>query len=200
MGKGEQTRQAIVDEAFSLASQIGVSGLSIGVLAERRRMSKSGLFAHFGSKEELQLAVLRESQERFADAVLRPALSEPRGLPRLRAVFLNWLDWTRTANLPGGCVINSAAAEFDDQPGPLRDEVRRALLALRQTLTTLVARAVEVGDLRADTDVQQFVFEVSGIYQATHQARRMLDDPEAARRALAAFDRLVQDYAPPKES
>ena len=200
MGKGEQTRQAIVDEAFSLASQIGVSGLSIGVLAERRRMSKSGLFAHFGSKEELQLAVLRESQERFADAVLRPALSEPRGLPRLRAVFLNWLDWTRTANLPGGCVINCAAAEFDDQPGPLRDEVRRALLALRQTLTTLVARAVEVGDLRADTDVQQFVFEVSGIYQATHQARRMLDDPEAARRAQAAFDRLVQDYAPPKES
>jgi AcrR family transcriptional regulator len=101
MGKGEQTRQAILDEAFSLASCIGVGALSIGVLAERTRMSKSGLFAHFGSKEELQLAVLRESQLRFGEAVVRPALREPRGLPRLRAMLANWLDWTRAVNSAG---------------------------------------------------------------------------------------------------
>ena len=195
MGKGEQTRQAILDEAFSMASRIGVGALSIGVLAERTRMSKSGLFAHFGSKEELQLAVLRESQARFAEVVLRPALRLPRGLGRLRAMVINWLDWTRAVNLPGGCVINAAALEFDDQPGPLRDEVRNSLLALRRTLAETVAKAVETGELRPDIDIQQFVFELNGIYQATQQNRRLFSDPDADRRALAAFDRLVRDHA-----
>lgn len=195
MSKGEQTRQAILDEAFSMASRIGVGALSIGVLAERMRMSKSGLFAHFGSKEELQLAVLRESQARFAEVVLRPALRLPRGLGRLRAMVINWLDWTRAVNLPGGCVINAAALEFDDQPGPLRDEVRNSLLALRRTLAETVANAVETGELRPDIDIEQFVFELNGIYQATQQNRRLLSDPDADRRALAAFDRLVRDHA-----
>ena len=195
MGKGEQTRQAILDEAFSMASRIGVGALSIGVLAERTRMSKSGLFAHFGSKEELQLAVLRESQARFAEVVLRPALRLPRGLGRLRAMVINWLDWTRAVNLPGGCVINAAALEFDDQPGPLRDEVRNSLLALRRTLAETVAKAVETGELRPNIDIEQFVFELNGIYQATQQNRRLFSDPDADRRALAAFDRLVRDHA-----
>lgn len=195
MGKGEQTRQAILDEAFSMASRIGVGALSIGVLAERTRMSKSGLFAHFGSKEELQLAVLRESQARFAEVVLRPALRLPRGLGRLRAMVINWLDWTRAVNLPGGCVINAAALEFDDQPGPLRDEVKNSLLALRRTLAETVAKAVETGELRPDIDIEQFVFELNGIYQATQQNRRLFSDPDADRRALAAFDRLVRDHA-----
>ncbi|WP_310449426.1 TetR/AcrR family transcriptional regulator [Sulfuritalea sp.] len=195
MSKGEQTRQAILDEAFSMASRIGVGALSIGVLAERTRMSKSGLFAHFGSKEELQLAVLRESQARFAEVVLRPALRLPRGLGRLRAMVINWLDWTRAVNLPGGCVINAAALEFDDQPGPLRDEVKNSLLALRRTLAETVAKAVETGELRPDIDIEQFVFELNGIYQAAQQNRRLFSDPDADRRALAAFDRLVRDHA-----
>ena len=201
MGKGEQTRQAILDEAFSMASCVGVDGLSIGVLAERTHMSKSGLFAHFGSKEELQLAVLRESQERFAETVIRPALRQARGLARLRTIMANWLDWTNTCNLPGGCVINAAAAEFDDQPGPLRDEVRNALQALRRTLGETVAKAVATGELRADTDIEQFVFELSGIYQVTQQNRRLFNDPDADRRAQVAFDRLVRDNAvfPDKE-
>ena len=195
MGKGEQTRQAILDEAFAMASCIGVGGLSIGALAERAHMSKSGVFAHFGSKEDLQLAVLRESQARLADAVVRPALRQPRGLARLRAIVTNWLDWTRACNLPGGCVINAAAAEFDDQPGPLRDEVRNSLQALSHSLGQTVAKAVEAGELRADIDIDQFVFELNGIYQATQQRRRLFDDPDADRRALVAFDRLVRDYA-----
>jgi AcrR family transcriptional regulator len=195
MGKGEHTRQAILDEALSMASCIGVGSLSIGVLADRTHMSKSGLFAHFGSKEELQLAVLRESQQRFAEVVIRPALRLPRGLARLRAIVTNWLNWTRTCNLPGGCVINAAAAEFDDQPGPLRDEVKSGLLALRRTLAETVAKAVATGELRADTDIDQFVFELNGIYQVTQQSRRMFNDPDADRRALVAFDRLVRDNA-----
>lgn len=182
-----------------MASCIGLGSLSIGVLAERTHMSKSGLFAHFGSKEELQLAVLRESQQRFAEVVVRPALRLPRGLARLRAIVVNWLDWTRTCNLPGGCVINAAAAEFDDQPGPLRDEVRNGLLALRRTLAETVTKAVATGELRADTDVEQFVFELNGIYQVTQQSRRLLNDLDADRRALAAFDRLIRDNAVTEE-
>jgi AcrR family transcriptional regulator len=201
MGKGEHTRQAILDEAFALASCVGVGGLSIGMLAERTKMSKSGLFAHFGSKEELQLAVLREAQQRFAEVVLLPAFRQPRGLGRLRAIVVNWLDWTREANLPGGCVINAAAAEFDDQPGPLRDEVRKGMLALRHTLATTVAKAVAAGELRPDTDPDQLAFELEGIYQVAQQSRRLLNDPDADRRALLAFDRLVRDFAvdPAKE-
>lgn len=176
-----------------MASCVGVGGLSIGALAERTRMSKSGLFAHFGSKEELQLAVLREAQQRFADIVLRPAFRQPRGLTRLRAIVVNWLDWTKLACLPGGCVINAAAFEFDDQPGPLREEVKNGLLALRRTLGETVAKAIEVGELRSDTDIDQFVFELEGIYQVTQQCRRLFEDPDAERRALIAFDRLVRD-------
>lgn len=195
MGKGEQTRQAILDEAFSLASCIGIGALSIGVLAERTHMSKSGLFAHFGSKEELQLAVLREAQTRFAELVLRPAFRQPRGIVRLRAILVNWLDWTSAANLPGGCVVNAAAQEFDDQPGALREEVKNGLQALRRALAEAVGFAVASGELRPDTDIDQFVFELNGIYQAAHQSRRILDDPDAGRRALIAFDRLVRDQA-----
>lgn len=182
-----------------MASCVGVGGLSIGGLAERTKMSKSGLFAHFGSKEELQLAVLRESQQRFIDIVLRPAFRQPRGLTRLRAIIINWLDWTRVANLPGGCVMNAAAAEFDDQPGPLREEVKNGLLALRRTLAETLAKAVEIGELRPDTDIEQFVFELEGIYKVTQQSRRLFEDPEADRRAGIAFDRLVRDCAVQKE-
>ncbi len=182
-----------------MASCVGVGGLSIGALAERTNMSKSGLFAHFGSKEELQLAVLRESQQRFADIVLRPAFRQPRGLTRLRAIVMNWLDWTREACLPGGCVIMAAAAEFDDQPGPLREEVKNGLLAMRRTLAETIAKAIETGELRPDTDIDQFAFELEGIYQVTQQSRRLLDDPDADRRALIAFDRLVRDNAVLKE-
>jgi AcrR family transcriptional regulator len=195
MSKGEATKQLIIDEAFALASRIGVGMLSIGMLAERTGMSKSGLFAHFGSKEELQLAVLRAAGQRFGEIVVGPALRLPRGVGRLRAIVLNWLEWTRSAELPGGCVINAAAAEFDDQPGALRDEVRRNLLALRELLTDTVRKAIGCGDLRADTDPDQFVFELTGIYQAAQQSRRLLNDPNADQRALTAFERLVADYA-----
>lgn len=123
------------------------------------------------------------------------ALREPRGLARLRAIVVNWLNWTRAVNLPGGCVINAAAAEFDDQPGPLREEVKKGLLALRRTLADAVGKAVEIGELRRDIDIDQFVFELGRIYQVTHQSRRLFNDPDADRRALVAFDRLVRDNA-----
>jgi AcrR family transcriptional regulator len=196
MGKGEETRQAILDEALSLCSQVGVSGLSIGGLADKAGMSKSGLFAHFGSKEELQIAVLREGQQRFVDTVVRPALKSPRGVARLRAILVNWLDWTQRAQLPGGCPMNAAANEFDDQPGPVRDAVEAGLADGRRLLANAVRMAIETGELRPDTDVEQFVFEFTGITLVNMQNKRLFKDKDANRRALDAFERLVRDYAP----
>ena len=195
MGKGEETRQAILDEALALCSQVGVSGLSIGALADRAGMSKSGLFAHFGSKEELQIAVLREGQQRFIDTVVRPALKAPRGIARLRAILANWLDWTRRAQLPGGCPMNAAAQEFDDQPGAVRDTVEAGLADGRRMLANAVRLAIEAGELRPDTDVGQFVFEFSGIVLVAMQGQRLFKDKDANRRALDAFERLVRDFA-----
>jgi AcrR family transcriptional regulator len=197
MGKGEETRQAILDEALSLASRIGVSGLSVGALAERTGMSKSGLFAHFGSKEEMQLAVIREAQARYVDFVVRPALKETRGLARLRAFLKNGLDWTRRARLPGCCPLNAAANEFDDQPGPVRDAVASGLAAGRRTLVDAVRMAVETGELRQDTDVEQFVFEMVGINLVAMQSQSLFKDKDSYQRALDAFERLVRDHAAP---
>ena len=199
MGKGEETRQAILDAALVLSSQVGISGLSIGMLADKASMSKSGLFAHFGSKEELQIAVVRESQQRFVDTVVRPALKAPRGIARLHALFSNWLDWTSRARLPGGCPLNAAANEFDDQPGPVRDAVEAGLNEGRRMLANAVRLAVETGDLRADTDVDQVVFEFTGIELVTMQNKRLFRDKDAHRRAVDAFERLLRDYANPKK-
>lgn len=195
MGKGEETRQAILDEALALCSQVGVSGVSIGALADKAGMSKSGLFAHFGSKEELQIAVLREGQQRFVDTVVRPALKEKRGLARLRALMANWLNWTEKARLPGGCPLNAAATEFDDQSGPVRDAVAAGLADGRRMLANAVRMAVETGELRPDTDVEQFVFELVGIELVAMQSQRLFKDRDANRRALDAFERLVRDHA-----
>jgi len=199
MGKGEETRQAILEQAIALASEVGVSGLSIGALADKAGMSKSGLFAHFGSKEEMQLAVLRAAQERFAEFAFKPALKERRGLPRLRALMTNWLNCTEKARLPGACPLNSAANEFDDQPGPVRDAVAAGLADGRRMLANAVRLAVEAGDLREDTDVDQFVFELVGIELAAMQSQRLFRDKQAIPRALGAFERLVRDHQPSRK-
>lgn len=199
MGKGDETRQAILDEALALSSQVGIAGLSIGALADKAGMSKSGLFAHFGSKEELQIAVVREGQQRFIDTVVRPALKAPRGVARLRALFAHWLDWTTRARLPGGCPLNAAANEFDDQPGPVRDAVEAGLADGRRMLANAVQLAVETGELRTDTDPEQVVFEFTGIELVTMQNKRLFRDKDANRRAVDAFERLLRDYANPQK-
>lgn len=193
MGKGEQTRQAILGQALALASENGLSGLSIGLLAERSGLSKSGLFAHFGSKEELQLAVIREAQERFAEVVVRPALKERRGLARLRAMLRNGIGWTQKAGLPGGCPLMSAALEFDDQPGVVRDAVELSQREWRRTLAQAIRIAMEVGELGADTDPEQLAFEIVGIDLVALTWQRLFRDGDIEQRAMRAFDRLVRD-------
>src|SRR5678815_2314775 len=123
MRKGEVTRQAILERAAQLASVDGLRGLSIGRLAEDLKLSKSGLFAHVRSKEGLDQLVVELAGERFVEAVVKPALAAPRGEPRLRAIFEQWLRWPQRSGLPGGCFFVAAAAELDDRPSPARDRL-----------------------------------------------------------------------------
>jgi AcrR family transcriptional regulator len=196
--KGEQTRVVILDEALKIASKLGLEGLTIGSLAEATGMSKSGLFAHFGSREDLQLAVLEHAAQRYGERVFVPVLKIDRGLPRLRALFERWLDWALESGLPGGCIMISAAAEYDDRPGPIRDAVI-ANQHRGNAITQKAARlAIEEGHLGPDTDPEQISFELLGIVLAAHNHRRLLGgDKEARKRALTAFDQLIARHALP---
>ena len=170
----------------------------MGTLAQATGMSKSGLFAHFGSREEMQLAVLEHAAQRYGERVFAPALKIERGLPRLRALFANWLDWTLSSGLPGGCIMISAANEYDDRPGPIRDAVianQRRGAALSERAVRL---AIQEGHLDPHTDPQQIAFEMLGIVLASHNHRRLLGDKEARKRALTAFEELVARHAPRK--
>jgi AcrR family transcriptional regulator len=193
--KGERTRAAILDEALRIVSKAGLDGLTIGTLAEATGMSKSGLFAHFGSREELLLAVLAHGQAEFGEVVFQPAMAKPRGLPRLRAMVVNWLDWTESAELPGGCPMIGGASEFDDRPGPVRDMLAGGQRTWIETLKRAVRQAVEEGQLAKEADPEQIAFEIFGIALVVHHHRRLLSYKKARERALVAFDSLLKRHA-----
>ena len=196
MRKGEKTREAILDRALRMASELGLEGLTIGRLADELDLSKSGLFAHFSSKENLQVRTLDRAAERFVEVVVRPTLAAPAGEPRLRALFEHWLDWPRRVRQPGGCIFAAAAAELDDRPGPARDrlvELQREWLA---TIERVVVRAKEVGHLGAHVEPGQLAYELLGITLALNFQDRLLREPRARERALTAFERLVADARP----
>src|SRR5882672_4511407 len=195
--KGEQTRAAILDAALKVASRLGLEGLTIGTLADETGMSKSGLFAHFGSREQLQLAVLEHAAQRYGELVFTPVLKIDRGLPRLRAMFERWIDWTVASGLPGGCIMISAANEYDDRPGPIRDAVIANQHRGNAITQKAVRLAVEERHLRSDTDPEQIAFELLGIVLASHNHRRLLGDKETRKRALTAFDELIARHAAP---
>lgn len=193
--KGERTRAAILDEALRLVSKDGLDGLTIGTLAEATGMSKSGLFAHFGSREELLLAVLAHGQAQFSEVVFQPAIAKPRGLPRLRAMFVNWLDWTQSADLPGGCPMIGGAAEFDDKPGAVRDTLASGQRNWVETLKRAARQAIEEDQLSKDADPEQIAFEMFGIALVVHHHRRLLGYRKARERGLAALDSLFKHHA-----
>jgi AcrR family transcriptional regulator len=190
MSKGEATRVAILDEAVQLASRAGFDGLSIGLLAEQAAMSKSGLFAHFRSKEQLQLQTMARARDRFVDVVVRPSLAARRGETRLRAVFDNWLTWTRQT-LDGGCIFVAAAVELDDRPGPLRDALVANERDWLDLLANVAGTAVAEGEFRPDLDLAQFAFEMHALMLGHHHASRLLGDPAAADRTARAFEALL---------
>jgi AcrR family transcriptional regulator len=194
--KGQQTRAAILDAALGLASHMGLEGLSIGALAEVTQMSKSGVFAHFGSREELQISVIREYHARFEEEVFFPAVREPRGLTRLRALFERWVRRV-SVEIDSGCIYISGAVEFDDRPGPVRDALAGMVRAWHAALEKAIRIAIDTGDLRPETDATQMLFEIHGLILALHHDARFLRTPGALDRARAGFERTLSHYAMP---
>jgi AcrR family transcriptional regulator len=195
--KGEQTREAILTKALGLATRIGFEGLTIGRLADDLGMSKSGLFAHFRSKEALQLEILRMAGARMVETVVKPALVVKRGEPRVRALFDGWLAWEQSPSLPGGCPFMAASFELDDRPGPVRDFVVQNLRDWLDTLAGAARIAVQEGHFRAGLDCEQFAHECQGIGLAFVHASRLMRDPKARARAQTAFESLLDASAAP---
>ncbi|HET9823173.1 MAG TPA: TetR/AcrR family transcriptional regulator [Burkholderiaceae bacterium] len=191
--KGQQTRAAILDAALGLASHMGLEGLSIGALAEVTQMSKSGVFAHFGSREELQISVIREYHAKFEEEVFYPALMAPRGLPRLRELFERWVKRV-SVEIDSGCIYISGAVEFDDRPGPVRDALASMVRSWHQALERAIRLAVEEGHLKPETDPMQMLFELHGLILALHHDARFLQRPGALDRARQAFEHLLAHY------
>src|SRR5688572_25168731 len=177
--KGEETRAAILAAAVEQASASGFESLTIGSLAEKTGMSKSGLFAHFGSKTDLQIATLDEAARLFSASVFLPAMAAPRGLKRLRALFENWLTWTERAALPGGCPVDAATREYIHQPGAMRDAALERQRMLDRELTKAVQMAIDNGDLAADADAAQVAYDMTGIVLASYRTSLILGSAEA---------------------
>ncbi len=191
MGKGETTRDGILEHAAGLASQVGLDGLTIGRLADDLDLSKSGLFAHFRSKEALQVMVLEHAAVRFTDVVIRPTLATARGEPRLRALFDRWRRWPRESGMPGGCLFVQAAVELDDRPGPVRDLLVRQQREWLSLIAAVVRTGVEESHFARGADAEQAAQELYGIMLAWHHATRLLRDARAEARARVAFEALV---------
>lgn len=187
------TRHAILDAALRTARYSGLSGLTIGNLASETGMSKSGLYAHFKSKQALQLATMAHNRDAFVAEAIKPALAAPRGEKRLRALVANWMDWYRH---PGGCLFLSAANEFDDIPGVVHDQVISDEEDLRDTLRQIIGTLVSCGDVVADADVPQLAQEIFGILLGHNWATRVLKDPRAEAHTWTAFDRLLDSLRP----
>jgi AcrR family transcriptional regulator len=194
LDKGMQTKAVIVDAALRLASQIGLEGLSIGAIAEVTQMSKSGVFAHFGSREELQISVIREYFSRFERDVFYPAIQSPRGLPRLRAIFKNWM--TQVAHeIQSGCIFIGGAAEFDDRTGPVRDALEQSVKTWLSAVKRTIAIAVEEKHLSALTEPAQVMFEIHGLILALHYEARFMKSTRAMERATRGFENLLTQYS-----
>jgi AcrR family transcriptional regulator len=190
--KGEETRSQILAAAVEHASRSGFESLTIGTLAEKTGMSKSGLFAHFGSRLDLQVAALDECARQFTEAVFLPALKAPRGVKRLRALFENWITWPQRAKLTGGCPIDSASREYDHQPGAMRDAVMERQRLLDRELAKAVQLAVDAGEFSAKTDPRQVAFEFLALVLVFYRSESLLGSEQALKRARLAFDRLLE--------
>lgn len=192
MSKGENTKSVILETGLRMASRDGLVGVTIGRLADDLHLSKSGVFAHFQSKEALQEQILRYARDAFLEKVITPSLKKPRGEIRIKALFDNWLAWGKSDWLPGGCIFLAASSELDDKPGPVRDflvDMQREWMA---TLAQTARHATQAGDFKADCDAEQFAYELYGFITAYHHASRLLGDSKAERRIKKAFADLLE--------
>lgn len=193
MSKGAATREAILHRGIEQAAQVGLSGLTIGALADATGMSKSGLYAHARSKQELQLRVLEQARREFIDTAILPALSEPRGEPRTRALFEHWLRTARDL-MPSGCLFVKAAAEYDDRPGPVRDQLVRDHMDLQDSIAQVFSTGMAEAHFREDADPQQFALELHGLMLGYYHSHRLLRDPDAEKHTRTTFENLLDQY------
>jgi len=193
--KGARTREAILQRAVAHACRVGLAGLTIGDIATAVGMSKSGMYAHFGSKEAMQIAVLDAAAAEFADTVVVPALAAPRGEPRLRALVDCWIECGRTRR-PGGCVFVKASTELDEQPGPVRDRLREHHRELDDAIARILAGGVIEGHVRPDVDTGQFATDLYAVMLGFYHGYRLLEEPQAEARARRAVDALLDAARP----
>jgi AcrR family transcriptional regulator len=191
--KGQLTKAAIVEAALQLATHVGLEGLSIGALAELMHMSKSGVFAHFGSREELQISVIREYFRQFEQEVFYPVLKLPRGLPRVEALFANWMKRV-AVEIHSGCIFISGAVEFDDRPGAVRDALASSVKTWLDAMYRAVMQARHEGHLHAAADGHQMAFEIHGLILALHYEARFLNNPGSITRAHTGFAHILARY------
>ena len=194
--KGQQTKAVIVEAALGLATHIGLEGLSIGALADVTGMSKSGVFAHFGSREELQISVIREYHTRFEQEVFYPAMSAPRGVARLRALFDNWMKRT-SIEIDSGCIYISGAIEFGDRTGPVRDALVSSVMTWHAAMKRSIEHCKELGQLRDEVSSEQMLFEIHGLILALHYEARFLQTPGSINRAITGFNNILARCSQP---
>ena len=199
MGKGDNTRVEILDSAFELARREGLEAMTIGSLARAVEMSKSGLFAHFASKSNLQIAVLEHAEQIFVERVMKPAFAAERGEPRVRALFETWLGWAQSKHVNGGCIFLGAAAELDDHEGPVRDFLVGTQDKWLESLATCVRMAKDAGHFRSDLDVELAAYQFYGNMMAFHFYTRLMRDPAAESRARDTFETLLENWRPGAE-
>jgi len=199
MRKGELTRAAILDVALDLASRDGLEGLTIGLLADKMNMSKSGVFAHFGSREDLQIEVVKLYHHHFEQEVFYPSMKEPRGLARLQTMFARWVRRV-SVEIASGCIYISGAVEYDDRPGAIREELAGMVRAWKNALRRCVVQTIEMGHLSTQTDPDQLVFEMYGLILALHHDARFLKLPGSVNRAEVGFERLIRSYQNPQSA
>ncbi|TMH07978.1 MAG: TetR/AcrR family transcriptional regulator [Betaproteobacteria bacterium] len=186
------TLAAILDTAIAMATAEGLESLTVGELAKRLGLSKSGVFSRIGSREALQKAVIEEYDRRFLQDVFVPAMREPRGLPRLNAIMRLWLQRARDVEIRQGCLYCAGAFEFDDRDGPLRDMLLDGIMGWRSALKRTIIQAIDEGHLLPDTDADQLVFEIDGLFVALMREARFVRDPRAADRAWSTYERLIR--------
>lgn len=193
--KGERTRQSILERAVDLASLEGLEGLTIGRLADDLDMSKSGLFAHFGSKEDLQIATVEAAGQRFVDEVFRPSLKAERGYPRLLAICRGWISYVRRNVFPGGCFFAAASFEFDGRPGAVRDRIAKQMDEWIHALEKAITMARDEGHLRADVDPAQLAFEINSLFFGANFAYQLRGDRKALDRATRAIEERLESLS-----
>jgi len=192
MTKGEDTKRIILDAGLEMATQLSLESVTIGNLAKATSMSKSGLFAHFQSKENLQIEILKHAGELFAEGVVIPALMVKAGIPRIKALVNNWISWS--SKMTGGCIFVSSSSEFTDRPGNVRDFILAQQETWIDSLRRFARSAIGVGDFREDIDCDQFAFEMYSLLLGFHLYEKMLNKADTKQRQETALEQLLDNY------